>query len=107
MFKSWYSFVVYCIRAAVRFGVALLMQVAAAWVVAAVLLTVGRMFGRLVQACGFDISCLVERYRNVGASNCCLALMLSRKKGRKDYFAFGPYLCLGAAYAWYLQSARW
>lgn len=36
-----------------------------------------------------------------------LVLLLFRKKGRKDYFAFGPYLCLGAVYAWYLQSARW
>lgn len=36
-----------------------------------------------------------------------LVLLLARKKGRKDYFAFGPYLCLGAVYAWYLQSYRW
>lgn len=36
-----------------------------------------------------------------------LVLLLSRQKGRKDYFAFGPYLCLGAVYAWYLQGYRW
>lgn len=36
-----------------------------------------------------------------------LIMLISRAKGRKDYFAFGPYLCIGAVYAWYLQSYRW
>lgn len=36
-----------------------------------------------------------------------LILLLLRKKGAKDYFAFGPYLCLGAIYAWYMQCASW
>ncbi len=36
-----------------------------------------------------------------------IILLLLRKKGRKDYFAFGPYLCLGAVYVWYLVAADW
>lgn len=36
-----------------------------------------------------------------------LALLIFCKKGRKDFFAFGPYLCLGAIYAWYLQASNW
>lgn len=36
-----------------------------------------------------------------------LALLIFSKKGRKDFFAFGPYLCLGAIYAWYLQAFNW
>lgn len=34
-------------------------------------------------------------------------MLLFSKKGRKDFFAFGPYLCLGAIYAWFLQCNRW
>ena len=36
-----------------------------------------------------------------------IALLLMRKKSHKDAFAFGPYLCLGAIYAWYLQCVKW
>lgn len=36
-----------------------------------------------------------------------LALLIFSKKGRKDFFAFGPYLCLGAIYAWYMQAINW
>ena len=36
-----------------------------------------------------------------------IILLLLRKKSRKDYFAFGPYLCLGAVYVWYLVATAW
>lgn len=36
-----------------------------------------------------------------------LGMLLFSQKGRKDFFAFGPYLCIGAIYAWFLQCNKW
>ena len=36
-----------------------------------------------------------------------VGMLLFSKKGRKDFFAFGPYLCLGSIYAWFLQCNKW
>lgn len=46
-------------------------------------------------------------YGTIAGGVAALVLLVVRRKGRKDYFAYGPYLCLGAVYAWYLQSYRW
>jgi len=34
-------------------------------------------------------------------------MLVVTKKGRRDFFAYGPYLCLGAAYGWYLVAKSW
>lgn len=36
-----------------------------------------------------------------------VCVLLFTKKGRKDTFAFGPYLIFGAVLAWLLQAGRW
>lgn len=34
-------------------------------------------------------------------------MLIASSKGRKDFFAYGPYLCLGAVYVWYLSGKTW
>lgn len=37
----------------------------------------------------------------------CIFMLARRKKGRKDYFAFGPFLCIGIAVAFIRDCGAW
>lgn len=52
----------------------------------------------ILMAFGFSI---------VGGGVYGLALLLSGKRGRRDLFAFGPFLCAGMALAYFFGDALW